>query len=167
MPFTARKLRIYRKTLVADTFAGLAATEKIEFNANGQDNTIVNAWTKHIHHGAPRALAQHPNPNEELSEQQDTGKDEEVYEIDFVISKADDVSNSFIVNLLDFNANDQELPVLPFGRFSIEIDRAPGFNRVSNATDGLEIADLFFDMDEDTPNELTGTIILSRGKAAT
>ena len=168
MTFTARKLRIYRKTLAADTFAGLAATEKLEFNATGTDNKIANGWTKGVHKGTPRAIAQHPNPNENLGEQQDTGLDEDVYTVEGSISRPDLVGNAFINNLETWNNEAQELQIqLPFGRFSIEIDKAPGLNKISGQTDGLEIRSLDWDLDGDVQNEILFVLVLSRGQEVT
>ncbi len=165
MTFTQKPVRIYRKTLAADTFGGLAATEKIILNGNGTDNTVENGWTTQVTKGAPRAIAGHPNPNENLGEQQDTGLDEDVYTVIGSISRADLVANSFIVNLETWNAEAQELNVeLPFGRFSIEIDRAPGLNKISDQTDGLEIRSLDWDIKADTPNEIVFVLVLSRGQ---
>lgn len=165
MTFTARKLRIYRKTLAADTFAGLGATEKLEFNASGTDNKVANGWTTGIHKGTPRAIAQHPNPNENLGEQQDTGLDEDVYTIEGSISRPDLVANPFIDNLETWNEGAQENQIqLPFGRFSIELDKAPRLNKISSQVDGLEIRSLDWDLDGDIANEITFILVLSRGQ---
>jgi hypothetical protein len=163
----AKEIRIYRKTLAADTFGTLAATEKISLNANGNDNKIANMWSTFIHHGSPRGIAEHPNPNQNLSENQDTGLEEIVYEIDFVLSRADLVGNQFMVNLVSFKDGSQEnVGELPFGRFSIEIDRNPNLNLISGNTLGLKVRDITFDMDEETANETTGRITLVEARAA-
>jgi len=160
-------IRIYRKAIVADTFAGLGVTEKIELNVNGTNNTVANMWSKKYTKGAPRGIAEHANPNQELSEQQDTGKDEEVYTIDFAISRADLVGNQFLLNLETWNGDaGQENLVLPFGRFSIEFENIPLFDLISNGTQGLEIRSLDYTKEEETQNLLEGVIVLSRGKAA-
>ena len=165
MTFTEKPVRIYRKTLAADTFASLGATEKIILNGNGTDNTVANGWTTLTQKGAPRAIAGHPNPNENLGEQQDTGLDEDVYTIIGSISRADLVANSFMDNLETWNAEAQELPVeLPFGRFSIEIDRAPRLNKISDQTDGLEIRSLDWELNAEVANESIFTLVLQRGK---
>jgi len=165
LTFTAKPVRIYRKTLAADTFTSLADSEKIILNGNKTDNTIENGWTTQVSKGASRAIAAHPNPNENLGEQQDTGLDEDVYTIIGSISRADLAVNSFINNLETWNEEAQEFDVeLPFGRFSIEIDRAPGLNKIADATDGLEIRSLDWDMKAEEQNETVFTLVLSRGK---
>ena len=166
MPFTARQIRIGRKTLVGDTFASLGVTEKIAINALGQDNSIANMWSRNIHTGTPTAVAEHPNPNENLAEQQDTGLDEDVYRIEGVISRADLIGNQFLINLETWNNEGKDLPALPFGRFFIELDRAPLKNKDANATDGLIFRLFDVDMDEDIPNQLDYVIEFSRGEAA-
>ena len=161
-------IRIYRKASPSDTFASLGTTEKIELNVNGTDNKVANMWSTHWHRGSPRALAEHPNPNEQLGEQQDTGLDEKVYEIDFAISRADLVTNQFLINLELWNEEDggQESLTMPFGRFSIELEEAPGLQLISDATKGLEMRSIDYDKDEETQNLLRGTLILSQGKQA-
>ena len=161
------EIRIYRKTNAADTFAGLGVGEKITLNANGKTNNIANMWSTGWHYGSPRGIAEHPNPNQNLSENQDTGLDEIVYEIDFSISRPDLVGNQFLLNLVTWKDEEQEnVGQLPFGRFSIEIDKAPLLNLVSDQTKGLKIRDIPYDFDEETQNELTGTIILVEAREA-
>jgi len=160
-------LRIYRKTLASDTFGSLGATEKVEMNANARDPEIANLWSTFIHYGAPRGIAEHPNPTQDLSETQDTGLDETVYEIDFALARADLIGNQFMINLISFNEGGQEnLAELPFGRFSIEIDRNPNLNYISGNTQGLKIRDIAIDMDEEDANLITGTITLIKAKEA-
>lgn len=162
-------IRIYRKLVPADTFGILGTTEKIELNVNGTDVKIANMWSTKWKKGAPRGIAEHANPNQELSEQQDTGKDEEVYTIDFVIARADLVGNQFLVNLEFWNGDidSQENLDMPFGRFSIEFQAVALLDLVSDATKGLEIRSIDFDKDEEVQNKLSGTIVLSKGKQAT
>jgi hypothetical protein len=161
------QIRIYRKTLAADTFGGLAVGEKITLNAGTKDVENADMWSTFIHHGSPRGIAEHPNPNQNLSENQDTGLEEIVYEIDYAISRADLVGNQFMINLISFKDGIQEnVGELPFGRFSIEIDRSPLLNLVSGNTIGLKVRDITFDMDEETPNLTTGTITLVEARQA-
>jgi len=167
MAFSARQIKIYRKTLVADTFASLAATEKLAFNSLGKDENIANGWTTRVRVGTPRDIAKHDNPNEALSEQQDTGLDESVTEFKGIISRADLVVNVFMDNLINWNeeeTNGQESPVLPFGRFAFDIDRAPKLSQQSNATTGMEIRNLTFEFIEDEPNLMEFTLTMSKGK---
>jgi len=167
LTFTARPIRIYRKSLASDTFGSLPGTDKIEFNANGNDESIANIWSTFIHHGSPRGIAEHPNPNQNLSENQDTGLEEIVYEIDYALSRADLIGNQFMINLVSFKEESQEnVAELPNGRFAIEIDRNPNLNKISGNTIGLKIRDITFDMDEDTPNLTTGTITLIEARDA-
>ena len=165
MTFTPKQVRIYRKSLAADTFASLGITEKILLNGNGTNNTVENGWTTKITKGAPRAIAGHPNPNENLGEQQDTGLDEDVYTIIGSISRPDLVANSFITNLENWNEGAQEIQTeFPFGRFCIEMDRAPLLNKIADVTDGLEIRSLDWNLEAEEQNEITFTLVLSRGK---
>lgn len=159
-------IRIYRKTAASDTFASLGTTEKIELNVNGTDNTIANMWSTRWFKGATRANAEHGNPNEELSEQQDTGKDEEAYTIEFVISRSDLVGNQFLINLELWNdeVGGQESLALPFGRFSIDFDDNPHFIELSDATKGLIIKSIDYEKNEEIQNALMGTIVLTKGK---
>lgn len=162
-------IRIYRKTLPTDTFATLAVIEKIELNVNGTDNKISNMWSAGYQKGASRALAEHPNPNQNLSEQQDTGKDEDVFTIPFIISRADLVGNQFLVNLELWDNEDvggQENLELPFGRFSIEFQDNAHFDFISSATQGLIMRSLDYSKDPETQNQLIGTLVLSKGKIA-
>ena len=160
-------IRIYRKTNAADTFVGLPSTEKIAFNVNGTDVEVQNAFTTGLRYGSPRGIAEHPNPNQNLSENQDTGLDEIVYEVDFTISRADLVSNEFMNNLVLWRDGPQEsVTQLPFGVFAIEIDRAPALNLISDQTKGLKIRDIIFNLEEETKNETSGTIILVEGRQA-
>lgn len=164
MTFMTKPVRIYRKTLLTDTFATLAATEKLTFNAT-KDETIANGWTSKTFKGTPRAIAGHPNPNENLGEQQDTGLDEDVYTIQGAVSRADLVVNVFMDNLVDWNEGEQETPIeFPFGRFSIEIDRAPALNKIASQVDGLEIRSLDWELDAEVPNQSLFTLVMSRGK---
>jgi len=72
-----------------------------------------------------------------LSENQDTGLDEIVYEIDYCLSRADLVGNQFMINLIAFKNESQEnIAELPFGRYSIEIDRSPLLNLISGNAQG-------------------------------
>ena len=72
-----------------------------------------------------------------------------------------------MINLVDFKEGSQEsVTELPNGRFAIEIDRNPHLNKVSNATVGLKVRDITFDMDEETPNLTTGTITLIESRDA-
>lgn len=162
-------IRIYRKLVPSDTFASLGTTEKITLNINGSDVKIANMWSTKWKKGAPRGLAEHANPNQDLSEQQDTGKDEEVYTIDFAIARADLVGNQFLVNLELWNGdiNSQENLEMPFGRFSIEFQAAALLDTISDATKGLEIRSIDYDKDEEIQNKLSGVIVLSKGKQAT
>jgi len=162
-------IRIYRKLTPADTYASLAVAEKITLNVNGTDNTISNMFSAGYQKGASRALAEHPNPNENLSEQQDTGKDEDVFTIPFVISRSDLVGNQFLVNLESWDNEDvggQENLELPFGRFSIEFQDNAHFDFIAGATQGLIMRSLDYSKDPETQNQLTGTLILSKGKIA-
>lgn len=160
-------IRIYRKSVAADTFASLGVGEKIALNANGKDNNIANMWSTLSKYGSPRGIAEHPNPNQNLSENQDTGLDEIVYEVDFVISRADLVGNQFMINLVSFRDGPQEnVTDLPNGLFSIELDRNPHLNLISDAIKGLKIRDIVFNMDEETTNETSGTITLIEARAA-
>jgi len=162
-------IRIYRKLVPADTFATLGATEKIELNVNGTDNNIANMWSKGYQKGASHGLAEHPNPNENLSEQQDTGKDEDVFTIPFSISRSDLVMNQFLINLESWDDEDvdgQENLDLPFGRFSIEFEDNPHFDYVATAAQGLEMRSLDYTKDPEVQNELSGILVLSKGKQA-
>ena len=159
------KIRIFRKTLVGDTFSTLGVTEKLEFNTT-RETSVANGFTTRVTTGAPRAIAEHPNPNEELSEQQDTGKDEEVITIYGAVSRAELITNQFMLNLFAWRDGSQESTTLPFGRFSIENDGNPHMNIDASATTGLEIRDLITDESEETQNLLEFILILSRGKAA-
>jgi len=162
-------IKIYRKLVPADTFATLGVTEKIELNVNATDVKIANMWSTKWKKGAPRGIAEHANPNQELSEQQDTGKDEEVWTIDFAIARADLVGNQFLVNLEAWNGDidSQENLNMPFGRFSVEFVGVPLLNLISDATKGLEIRSIDYDKDEEVQNKLNGVIVLSKGKQAT
>jgi len=166
MTFTAKKLRIYRKTLATDTFASLATTEKLEFNANGTDTSVANGFTTNIRKGLPRSIATHSNPNENLGEQQDSGLDEDVYTIHATISRPDLAANVFMNNLVEWQEiGEQESAVeQPFGRFSIEIDRAPALNKISSQSDGLEIRSIDLTLPAEAANECDVIIVLSRGK---
>ena len=160
-------IRIYRKSLASDTFASLGVGEKISLNANGKDNEIANMWSTFIKYGSPRGIAEHPNPNQNLSENQDTGLDEIVYEVDFVISRSALIGNQFMLNLVSFRDGEQEnVAELPNGVFSIEIDRNPHLNLISSQIIGLKIRDIVFNMDEETGNETSGTITLIEARAA-
>lgn len=158
-----RRVRIYRKTVPADTFATLASTEKLEFNAS-KDNTVANGWTTKI---GPitkgRGIADNPNPNNPLGENQDTGEDEYVVQIEGSISRADDVTNAFKINLNSFESGEQENLALPMGVFSIEIDRDPHENLISDVTKGLKVRTLQWTEDEDTPNKTDFIFILEKG----
>ncbi len=161
------QIRIYRKNVASDTFASLPVGDKIALNANGTDNTIANMWSTFLKYGSPRGIAEHPNPNQNLSENQDTGLDEIVYEVDFTISRADLIGNQFMLNLVSFRDGPQEnVTDLPNGLFSIEIDRNPLLNLISSAIIGLKIRDIIFNLDEETTNETSGTIILIEARAA-
>jgi len=162
-------IRIYRKLIPTDTFASLSTINKITLNELGTDNTIANIWSVGYQKGASRALAEHPNPNENLSEQQDTGKDEDVFTIPFVISRADLVGNQFLVNLELWDNDDvggQENLELPFGRFSIEFQDNAHFDFIADATRGLIIRSLNYSKDPEAQNQLNGTLILSKGRIA-
>lgn len=162
-------IRIYRKLVTGDTFASLGATEKIELNVNGTDNNIANMWSKGYQKGASHGLAEHPNPNQNLSEQQDTGKDEDVFTIPFSISRSDLVGNQFLINLESWDnedVNGQESLPLPFGRFSIEFEDNPHFDFISSELQGLEMRSLDYSKDPEVQNELTGILVLSKGKRA-
>lgn len=162
MPAINRKVRLYRKLVPADTFATLASTEKLEFNTS-QDEAVANGWTTKI---GPitkgRGIADNPNPNNDLGENQDTGQAELVYQIEGSVSRADDVTNAFKINLNDFEDKDQENVNLPFGRFSIEFDRDPHENLVSDGTTGLKIRSLQWLEDEDVPNKADFILILEK-----
>ncbi len=157
-----RKVRIYRKLVPADTFGLLAATEKLEFNAS-RDNTLANGWTTRI---GPitkgRGIADNPDPNGPLGENQDTGTDEDTIQIEGTVSRADLVGNAFKVNINSFRDDGQENNDLPMGRFSIEIDRDPGENVIATATIGLKVSSLIWDMDEEVPNETKFILLLEK-----
>lgn len=162
-------IRIYRKLVPADTFASLGVVDKIILNDNGTDNVTANMYSAGYQKGASRALAEHPNPNQNLSEQQDTGKDEDVFTIPFVISRADLVGNQFLVNLESWDNEDdggQENLELPFGRFSIEFQDNAHFDFIADATRGLIMRSLNYSKDPETQNQLTGTLVLSKGRIA-
>lgn len=155
------QIRIYRKTNAADTFGSLGPTEKITLNAGTKDVENADMWSTFLHLGSPRGIAEHPNPNQNLSENQDTGLDEIVYEVDYALSRSDLVGNQFMINLISFKDGPQEsVGELPFGLFSIEIDRSPLLNLISGNSQGLKVRDITFDLDEDIPNLTTGTITL-------
>ena len=162
MPAINRRVRLYRKLVPGDTFATLGATEKLEFNAS-TDNTVANGFTTKI---GPitkgRGIADNPNPNNPLGENQDTGESELVIQIEGSISRADDVTNAFKINLNSFESEDQESIALPMGRFAIEIDRDPHENLISTATVGLKIRTLQWIEDEDTPNKVDFILILEK-----
>lgn len=166
MTFTAKKLRIYRKTLASDTFGSLGSTEKLEFNANGTTTDVANGFTTNIRKGIPRSIATHGNPNENLGEQQDTGLDEDVYTIHITITRPDLAANVFMNNLVEWQETGEQESAIqqPFGRFSIEIDRAPALNKISSQSDGLEIRSIDFILPAEAPNECDVIIILSRGQ---
>lgn len=168
MTFTAREFKIYRKTLVSDTFASLASTEKLTFNGNTNISDVANGWTTGFKTGEPRDIAKHDNPNENLSEQQDAGLDENTIEIKGIISRADLITNVFMNNLVNWNEDEdgQESTVLPMGRFAFDLDRAPKLSQQANATTGMEIRSLSFEMLEDEPNLMSFTLILSKGKGS-
>lgn len=157
-----RKVRLYRKTLVADTFGGLASTEKLEFNLS-KDNKVANGWTTRI---GPitkgRGIADNPDPNGPLGENQDTGTEEDTIQLEGVVSRADDLTNVFKINLNSFRDDTQEELVLPMGKFSIEFDRDPHENVISNATLGMKVRSLVWDMDEEVPNETKFILILEK-----
>jgi len=157
-----RRVRIYRKLVPADTFGGLTSTEKLEFNLTS-DNTVANGWTKRIGPiSKGRAIADNPDPNGPLGENQDTGTEEDTIQVEGSVSRADLVGNAFKVNLNSFRDDGQESNALPMGRFSIEIDRDPGENVIASATLGLKVRSLIWDMDEDVPNETTFILILEK-----
>ena len=158
-----RKVRIFRKTLVGDTFGSLGATEKLEFNVS-QDEKVSNGWTKHIKIAKGRGIADNPNPNEDLGENQDTGELDLIYRIDGVVSRADDITNQFKANLNAFEQGEQETTTLPFGKFSIEIDRDPHENISSSATIGLKVKSLTWDEDEETTNMADFVLVLIKSK---
>ena len=161
------EIRLYRKSLASDTFGSLPTADKLTFNAGTKDVENADLWTTYLHHGSPRGIAEHPNPNQNLSENQDTGLDEIVYEIDYACSRADLIGNQFMINLVSFKEGSQEnVAELPNGRFSLEIDRNPNLNKISGNTIGLKIRDITFDMDEETPNLTTGTITLIESRDA-
>ena len=166
MGFVAREFRIFRKTLPTDTFGSLGFFDKLTFNGNGQDNTVANGWTTGFRIGTPRDIAKHDNPNENLSEQQDTGLDESVTEIKGIISRSELISNIFMNNLVDWNNEAQESTVLSFGRFAFDIDRAPKLSQDATATTGMEIRSLTFDILEEDPNLMEFTLILSKGNGS-
>lgn len=167
MGFTPREFKIYRKTLPTDTFGSISDSEKLTFNANGTDNSVVNGWTTGFRIGSPRDIAKHDNPNENLSEQQDSGLDENTIEIKGVISRSDIVTNIFMANLVEWqNDGAQESISLPFGKFAFELNRSPHLSQTSNATTGLEIRSLTWDILEDTPNQIEFTLILSKGQGS-
>ena len=157
-----RKVRIYRKLVPSNTFASLASTEKLEFNAS-KDNTIANGFTTRI---GPitkgRGIASNPDPNGPLGENQDTGTDEDTIQIEGSVSRADLVGNAFKVNLNSFRDDGQENTNLPMGRFSVEVDRDPGENVIASATLGLKVRSLIWDMDEDIPNKTDFTLTLEK-----
>jgi len=159
-----RKVRIFRKTNPGDTFASVASTDKLEFNVS-QDTKIPNGWTKHIKLPKGRGIADNPNPNEELGENQDTGEIDLIYRIDGVVSRADDITNTFKINLNSFESGTQETTTLPLGVFSIEIDRDPHENIASSATLGLKVRSLEWNMDEETTNMTDFTIVLIKSIA--
>lgn len=157
-----RKVRLYRKTAVADTFGGLASTEKLEFNLS-KDNKVPNGWTIRIGPiSKGRGIAANPDPNGPLGENQDTGTDEDIIQIEGVVSRADDLTNVFKINLNSFRDDEQETTILPMGRFSIEFDRDPHENVISNAIIGLKIRSLVWDMDEEVPNATNFILILEK-----
>ncbi len=167
MGFSAREFKIFRKTLPTDTFTSLSNSEKLAFNANGTDNKVVNGWTTGFRIGSPRDIAKHDNPNENLAEQQDTGLDENTIEIKGVIARADIVTNIFMANLVEWqNEGAQESNSLPFGKFAFDLNRAPFLSQKSNATTGMEIRSLSWDILEDTPNSIEFTLILSKGQGS-
>ena len=72
-----------------------------------------------------------------------------------------------MLNLINWQNNDaQELIALPFGRFAFEIDRAPALSQEANATTGMEIRSLTWDILEETPNAIEFTMILSKGEGS-
>jgi len=159
-----RKVRIYRKLVAGDTFGSLASTEKLEFNTS-KDPENPNGWTTRI---GPitkgRGLADNSNPNGPLGEHQDTGTDEYTIQIEGAVSRADDVSNVFKVNLNSYQNDGQESTDLPFGRISIEIDRDPNENLIASVADGLKVRSLIWDMDEEIPNQTNFILILEKAE---
>lgn len=151
MVFTVHKVRLYRKTAVSDTFAGLAATEKLEFNVS-QDESVANGWTTMINIPGSRGIGDTPAPGEDLAENQDTGADEFLIIVRGTISRADDATNAFKINLNSFRDGAQEELVLPAGKFSLELDRDPHENIISIATLGLKVKSLEWILDEEIPN---------------
>lgn len=167
MAFNARLFKIYRKTLPTDTFASLADFDKLTFNGNGKETDVANGWTIGFKIGSPRDIAKHDNPNENLSEQQDSGLDENTIEIKGVISRPDLLTNIFMNNLINWqDQGPQEFIALPMGRFAFEIDRVPALSQGANAISGLEIRDLSWEILEDTPNAIEFTLILSKGQGS-
>jgi len=167
MVFVPREFKIYRKTLPTDTFGSLPDFDKLTFNGNGTETDVANGWTTGFRIGSPRDIAKHDNPNENLSEQQDSGLDENTIEIKGVIARSDLLINDFMNNLINWqDQGPQESLVLPFGRFAFELDRAPALSQGSSAIAGLEIRSLSWDILEDTPNAIEFTLILSKGKGS-
>jgi len=167
MAFTAREFKIFRKTLPTDTFASLGIGDKLTFNANGNDTSVANGWTTGFKIGSPRDIAKHDNPNENLSEQQDSGLDENTIEIKGVIARPDLISNIFINNLVQWqDLGFQESLVLPFGRFAFDLDRAPVLSQSANSVTGMEIRSLTWELLEEIPNAIEFTLILSKGKGS-
>lgn len=167
MAFSARLFLIYRKTLPTDTFASLTESEKLTFNGNGTESSIANGWTTGFRIGAPRDIAKHDNPNENLSEQQDAGLDENTIEIKGVIARSDVLTNIFMANLVEWqNEGAQESNSLPFGKFAFDLNRAPALSQQANATTGMEIRSLSWDILEEVPNAIEFTLILSKGEGS-
>lgn len=160
-----RKIRIYRKTNPGDTYAGLASTEKLEFNAS-KTITTPNGHTIESKIIKGRDIAENPDPQADLSESQDTGLGETVYQLVGTISRSDDITNSFLVNIENWSNESQESNAMPFGRFAIELDRAPLLNILANASVGLKFTYVEYLFDEDIPNALQYIIRLTKAKVA-
>ena len=87
-----------------------------------------------------------------MAENQDTGADEFIITIRGTVSRADDATNAFKINLNSFRDDGQESTALPAGRFSLEIDRDAHENIISSAILGLKVRSLNWILDEETPN---------------
>ena len=160
-----RRVRIYRKLVPADTFGSLGSTEKLEFNAS-LDNKIANAWTTGHTHPRGRGIAEITNPNQDYAESQDTGLDDQMFEVRGVCSRPDIVSHSFIIGLNAFADGGQENNDLPVGIFAVEYDADPNNNLISSATQGLKVEGLEWVFDDEEPNVIHFKITFKIAKAA-
>jgi len=163
MAFT---VKIYRKNNPSDTYNTLPTTDKLIFNLT-KDNTVANGFISLIEIPSGRDIAENPNPNQNLSESQDTGLGEITFTITGTISRGDDVSNAWAVNLASFRDGQQESNTMPFGRFCIEMDRLPAENVIADATKGLKVSSFKWTLDEDVPNADSFVLQLTKAVQAT